>query len=134
MIQSFEYSHTERFDESIEVEDIGNTCISALKDTPFGTTQWYLIIDTNAGWSHIRQFGPLQVEEIAGKKEIDSGSFHYNFYNMEFNERNIGRIITTFLQKQGGDTFQAFEVDKEEAYKYLDFAIESLKGQRNASN
>lgn len=112
MNKSFDYLYQLKAQDSLEVEDIGNTCIHIFNDIGY---EWFLIIETELGDSYIKIFGPFNVD-------IDNYfgyGFMFNFQKKIYNEKTLSGIIDKFLNDPNKNITQAFECDKEEAYEKL---------------
>lgn len=114
----FDYLRTTQALDSISIEDIGNTCINAVNDEAL---EWFLIIETNAGWTKITEFGPLKVDS-----DKLSTSFSYTFYEKDFSERSINKTIDNFLNNPRRMITQVFEIDKNIATERFSHIKESL--------
>ncbi len=101
---TFDYLRTIQSLDSINIEDIGNTCINAINDD---AEEWYLSISTENGWSVITEFGPVTVDSNKLKNY-----FMYSKFSMEFNERKIYTLIDKFINNSKRAITQVFELEK----------------------
>ena len=114
----FDYLRTIQAMDSISIEDIGNTCITALNDDGL---EWFLIIETINGWTKVTSFGPLKVDSIKL-----STSFSYNFYEKDFSEKSINKTIDNFINNPKHMITQVEEIDKNLAKERFNSIIKSL--------
>ncbi len=114
----FDYLRTVQAMDSISIEDIGNTCINALNDDGL---EWYLLIETNNGWTKTTLFGPLKVDS-----DSLSTSFSYNYYEKDFSDKHISKTIETFINNPKYMITQVCEVDKNYAKERFNSIIKSL--------
>ena len=101
----FNYFKTVTALDSISIDDIGNTCISAINDD---AEEWILVIYTREGWTEIKEFGPLEIDSDDIKT-----FFNYNKYAHEYNEKKIKSAIDRFINNPKRMITQAQEVDIE---------------------
>lgn len=114
----FDYMRTVQALDTIDIPDIGNTCINAFND--FGL-EWYLIIDTYQGWTKIKEFGPL----LADLDHIAT-YFDYTMYQHEYSEKKISKVIEKFINNNKRMITQVFEVPKEQAENRLEAVLKDL--------
>lgn len=114
----FDYLRTVQAMDTIEIVDIGNTCINAVNDDAL---EWYLLIETKTGWTRVTTFGPLKIDS-----DSLSNNFNYNFYEKEFYEKSISKTIDSFINNPKYMITQVFEIDKEIAKKRLSAIKKSL--------
>ena len=105
----FEYLQQITAQESIDIDDIGNTSIQCFSS--YGETK-VLIIKTTDGISEIIEFGPVNtdIEELPDK-------VFYSYQRMEFSQQKIYKIINKFINDQ--IVQQVFEVTFDEAKKVI---------------
>lgn len=112
MHKDFEYLYTIQAQDTLEVEDVGNTCIHVLNDIGH---EWYMVIDTELGETRIKTFGPFNVD-------IDkyfSYGFNFNYTSMDYKESRICNMIDKFINDNKKLITQAMICDPEEAYEKL---------------
>ncbi|MBQ6632040.1 MAG: hypothetical protein IJH55_08070 [Romboutsia sp.] len=114
----FDYLRTVQAMDTIDIVDIGNTCINAVNDDAL---EWYLLIETKSGWTRTTTFGPLKIDSNSL-----STSFLYSFYEKEYAEKTISKTIETFINNPKYMITQVFEVDKEIAKERLNSIKKSL--------
>lgn len=112
MIKKFEYLYTVTAQDSLELDDIGNTCIHILNDLGY---EWYMIITTELGDTDIKTFGPFHVDMT----NYFNNGFNFNLSRISYKESKICSIIDNFLNDPKKNISQAFECTKEEAYEKL---------------
>lgn len=111
MEENFEYCLTKRFENDITISDIGNCVIRANPDVPKFT---YLWIKTELGSTRILQVGPVLLDDALQFDQLTycRDSFGCTFNSLGYDERKIGKIIDTFLNKNGFT--QAIEMTEEQ--------------------
>ena len=114
----FDYMRMVSALDTIEIDDIGNTCINTLND--YGE-EWYLIINTHEGWTEIVEFGPLVVDSNNLKTY-----FTYDKYSYEYSDKKIGKVIDKFINNNKRDITQVFEVTKDQAKNRLELVKHCL--------
>lgn len=101
---NFSFLCTRTFEDSIEIEDIGNCCIDALNDSG---DEYFLIVETDLGASTITECGPFMV---------DSGPnmsyFYFSRSYRPFKEQSIKKVIDKFLNDEKKEITQVFLIDK----------------------
>ena len=112
MIKKFEYLYTIKAEDSLELEDIGNTSIHILNDIGY---EWYMIIATELGKTQVKTFGPFHVDI---KNYFDKG-FNFNLSSFDYKESKICTLIDNFLNDPKKNISQAFECEANEAYDKL---------------
>ena len=89
----FDYLYQMQPVGALEVEDIGNCCISAIG---LLHTEYIMIIKTEGGRTKIIQQGPLYVDI----EQILPSEVSYTYSEFDFNEGKIKRIIDTWLNSK----------------------------------
>lgn len=112
MNKSFNYLYAVVAQDSLEVEDIGNTCIHVLNDAGY---EWYLIIETELGETRVKTFGPFNVD----RPDWFVRGFNYNYSFMDYRESRINNIIDNFLNDSKKMITQALVCESKEAYDKL---------------
>ena len=112
MRKSFDYLYLLQAQNSLEVEDIGNTCIHILNDAGY---EWYMIISTELGETQIKTFGPFHVD----MPNYFNRGFNYNYTCIEYKESRISNMIDNFINDGKKLISQAIVCEKEEAYEKL---------------
>ena len=85
----FEYSVQKTFDESIDVVDIGNT---ALRCTNVRMDNYYIIIKTVMGKTHILKFGPIFPD-----LDVLLSDFSTSYKKIDYKENIICKEIDKFI-------------------------------------
>lgn len=111
MNKSFDYIYTVQAEDSLEIEDIGNTCIHILNAMGY---EWFMIIKTDLGDTLVKTFGPFHVD----LNDYFKG-FNFNFSKFDYKESRICTIIDNFINDPKKNIIQAMECDPEEAYNKL---------------
>ena len=85
----FEYLKTSQYQDSIEIEDIGNCILMSLNDV---ADCWVLFISTELGYCSVVQAGPMNIDldEVSPNVYLSKISFEYN-------EKRIHKIIHEFI-------------------------------------
>lgn len=108
MTGHFSYVFIQTSQDTIDIEDIGNCYIETCNDVG---EFFYLAIRTCLGISRVTEYGPysdgIRLENVA-----------CSFYQFEYNEKKLSRIIYNFLNNQGRNITQARELEEHE-YKNL---------------
>lgn len=112
MNKSFEYLYTVKANDSIDVEDIGNTCIHVLNDSGY---EWYMIIESELGYTYTKTFGPFHVD----MPNYFSDGYSFYFSKSDYKESRICGAIDRFINDPKKCISQAMVCDKEEAYEKL---------------
>ena len=102
----FAFAKQEVFQNSIEIENVGNFGIEALNDDG---TRWYLIVSTSLGISNIFTYGPMILDS-----ELDLKSFKCSIEQMDFSEIKLKKMITSFLCDRNKKITIANTLDSEE--------------------
>lgn len=108
----FDYLRMVHALDTIDIPDIGNTCINACNDVG---QEWYLSISTHQGWTTVIEFGPLLVDA----DEIGS-YFTYDMHQHEYSDAKIRRTIDKFINNPKRIPTQVFEVMPIEAAERLE--------------
>ena len=114
----FDYLRTTTALDTIDIVDIGNCAINAMNDD---AEEWFLIIDTNEGWTKIREFGPIVVDENKLRNY-----FSYDCYASDFAEKKLRTRIDKFLNNPKRMITQVYEVEKAFATDRLNAIKDSL--------
>ena len=101
----FSYFYTKQAMGDLEVEDIGKCCIQACNDEGM---IWYLLIETNMGWTKICEYGPCTPDFFELPKSV-----YCSFSRIEYNEGKIEKRIDEFLNSKMRNITQAIVVDRE---------------------
>lgn len=106
----FDYNYQEQPLSSIDVEDIGNVCLHALNDIG---DEYFICTKTYLGWTKVIQFGPT--------KDISFPLYSSVIYNnFEYNENRLFKLVEQFLNKNGRNITQVFEVDYQDMKDAID--------------
>ena len=107
MTRDFEYFTKVVVNASISIEDIGNCAIRANNDLG---SFWFLIIQTELGFSEIFEYGPFifNVEELPK-------SCNWFYKRISYSENALSKIIDKFLNDGYRCITQAEEISMEEA-------------------
>ena len=104
--------------DTIDVIDIGNVCLNALND--YGQ-EWYLMINTELGWTTIKEFGPLLVDT-----DNIAPYFDYKMFQYEYSDKKIAKVIDKFINNQKRMITQVFEVSDSIVEERLNTSKKSL--------
>lgn len=85
----FEYLKTTQFQDSIDIESIGNVCLQSINDM---ADCWVLLIHTIMGESEVIQAGPINLDfdSVSPNVFISRTKFDYN-------EKKLHKIIYDFM-------------------------------------
>lgn len=86
----FDYLYQMQATGFLEVDDIGNCCISA---TTMLYTEYIMIVKTEGGRTKIIQYGPRYIDNDA----TIPNEVSYTYSEFDFNEGKIRRIIDSWL-------------------------------------
>ena len=117
---NFSYLFVEQSQDSIDIENIGQVCLSVFNDEG---AEYYLKIKTEYGWSKILQFGPIKSDF----KELESG-LYLSYSNIEYNEKRLYKIIDDFLNNDKRKVTQAFEISEDDFEEKLSYLTDHLGG------
>lgn len=112
MHKSFDYLYQLVAQDSLEINNIGNTCIHMFNDLGY---EWYMIIETDLGECSIKAFGPLHVD----KENYFNMGFKFECFHFDYKESIICNRIDKFLNDPKKSITQAVVCDREEAYSKL---------------
>lgn len=106
----FEYLKTSQYQDSIEIEDIGNCILMSLNDV---ADCWVLFISTKLGYCFVVQAGPvnLDFDEVSQNVYLSKNSFEYN-------EKRIHKIIHEFINNPKRTITSVQEIQEDE-YKSI---------------
>lgn len=104
-MRTFEYFFTKQAVGELELEDIGNCYIQACNDEGL---LYYLLIETNLGWTKIMEYGPAAPDF----NELPKSVF-CSFSRIEYDERKIIKKINEFLNDTKRNITQAQEVERD---------------------
>lgn len=88
-MMQFDYLYQMQATGQLDVEDVGNCCISAIDDL---FKEWILIIKTDLGLTKIIQWGPMIVDCKAPCTKM-----FYSYEQFQFSDKKIASIIEKFL-------------------------------------
>lgn len=89
-----DYSVTKTFDQTIDVVDIGNTCLHCFGDAG---DEYYIITKTIMGQFYMLSFGPV----LDGATDILCPNFTTNYIKMEYKEKKILKLISSYVNDPG---------------------------------
>lgn len=92
--------------DSLEINDIGNCSLKCFNDLG---DSFYLDIKTELGWTTIKQLGPLKLDSFN-----DAYNYSFSYLKKEFNEKNLHKLIDSFLNDNKRCITQAFIIDSDE--------------------
>ena len=123
MRTNFEYFFSRMAVGELEVEDIGDCAIEANDDIG---NFYYLVIETNLGFTKIFEYGPVRPDFNEMCKSVEC-----TFDRIEFNENKIRKRIQTFLNIPVRNITQAQIVEKEYALDGCKDIIEYMRHKEN---
>lgn len=104
----FEYLGRQEFDESIDIENLGNIYLVAV-DVQLGV-EFYLSITTSLGQTEVKQFGPVAVDFNV----VLSTYYQFSYQRFEYSETKIIKIIDKFVNPPKFTITQVVEISKEQ--------------------
>lgn len=107
MKASINYLKTEQFEESIDLEDIGNCSLKAYDSL---AREYYFNINSSLGDVTVKKFGPLQEND----NEIKT-YFNYSKFTHFYDEKKIYKDIYAFINSN--DICQVEEISKDEFFE-----------------
>lgn len=113
-----DYKQDYVFTESIDVEDIGNTCIKAIaKDG----VEYYAITKTILGKTSILKFGPVMPD-----LPLLCIGFSASFSKINYKENKICKEISMFLNNPKAEIEKAEVITEYEAYQVFPNVVEAF--------
>lgn len=85
----FKYLYEMQAIGSIDIEDIGNVCLSLTNNL---YREYIIIVKTECGMTKIIQYGPRQID-----MQLPCPSITYTYQEFEFNQNKISKIIDKAL-------------------------------------
>ena len=116
----FDYLYTAQATGSIDIENIGEVCISAINT--FMLQEYILIIHTEEGVSKIIQYGPKYIELEAAPTSVK-----YTYDEITFNQSKLINIIDRFINNPKFGISQVNIIELEEAVDKIKDLVEFLK-------
>ena len=114
----FDYLYIAQSEGSIDIEDVGNVCISAT-NTLF--QEYFLVIQTMYGRTKIIQYGPVFVDID------DVPSFvSYTYTEIDYSQGKISNIIEKFLNNPKYNISQVTLIELEDARERITDLMEFL--------
>lgn len=111
MEQTFEYKVTTIADKQLDIQDIGNCCISGIDML---TKEYYLIIKTELGVTSIIEYGPTLPDF-----NVPPPHCNYIYDRFDYNEGKIAKRIEKFLNNAYYNIQDAQIVEIEEIKPYI---------------
>ena len=102
-----DFKATAKYTDSLDIEDPGNTCIKCTNDD---WSEYYLIIKTVRAVSHILEYGP-----IAPDINTLIEDFCVKYRKVKFNEKQIYKVISRFLNDEKKSVSDAYIDDAQNA-------------------
>ena len=108
----FEYLKTSQYQDSLEIESIGNCFIQSINDE---AGSWILNIKTDLGSSTVIQAGPINIDfdEVSSNVYISKSTFEYS-------EKKLYKIISEFINNPKRIITGVELIDKDTCEKILD--------------
>ena len=119
----FEYFYSKSAFGELQIDDIGDCCIQANNDEGLF---YYLLIETNLGWTKILEYGPCAPDFDELPKAVGC-----NFSRIEFDERKIMKRIDEFLNNRFRNITQAQLVDREILFADCKSLLEYMEERTN---
>lgn len=105
---TFDYLYTVQATGQVDIEDIGNVCLSAINTAIF--QEYILIIRTELGRSKIIQYGPRYIDH-----NLTPLSVTYTYNDIEFSMSKLERTIDNFLNNPKHMISQVEQITLDEA-------------------
>lgn len=103
----FDYFYMLQPTDSIEIDDTANVCLKANNDIG---KEWYLSLNTHLGWTEVKEFGTLDIDE----DDRGDNPFNLTIYGYEYNLKRNFKIISNFLNNDKRQITQVFIMTQEE--------------------
>lgn len=120
---SFEYFYQRMAVGNLDIEDLGNCAIEANNDDGLF---YYLLIETNLGFTKVFEYGPIQPDFHELPKSVKC-----TFDRIEYTEAKLSKIIQNFLNGGFKGITQAQIIDKD---TLLDNCTDIIEYMRNKDN
>lgn len=117
----FEYLYTTQATGFIDIEDIGNVCISAVNTFLF--QEYILIVRTEYGKTKVIQYGPKFIDD---DNTVVPSFVSCTYVEFDFNSGKIKGIIDKFLNNPKNGISQVTEIDLEDASRQIRNLVEFL--------
>ena len=113
-MRSYEYLYEVKATGFIDIENIGEVCLSATNDF---LQERILIIHTEYGKTKVLQYGPVYVDHV--QTPLNS---QYTYGEFDYDDRKIDKIIDKFINEPKFSTTQVTEISYEDAMdRIIDF-------------
>ena len=119
----FEYFYSKSAFGELQIDDIGDCCIQANNDEGLF---YYLLIETNLGWTKILEYGPCAPDFDELPKSVSC-----NFSRIEFDERKIMKRIDEFLNNRFRNITQAQIVEREVLFEDCKSLLDYMEERTN---
>lgn len=107
----YDFSVTETYDKSLQVDDAANCCIRA-RDAE--GLEYYLRIKTVMGMTSLFEVGPVLAD-----MPILADGFHVNYQHTKYSDKKIDKWVDSFLNNPKFGLTEAEEVIESEMWSVL---------------
>jgi hypothetical protein len=113
-MRSYEYLYEVKATGFIDIENIGEVCLSATNDF---LQEKILIVHTEYGKTRVIQYGPIYVDNVQRPT-----SSKYTYDEFDYNDSKLDKIIDKFINDPKFMTTQVVEIPLDEAEgRIIDF-------------
>ena len=119
----FDYLYEVQATGSIEIEDVGNFAISITSDI---YEEYFMVVVTQYGMSHIIQYGPINIEidELPDK-------VCYSYQRIEYNQSRLSKIIDKYINDSYKHVTQVTLIDIEDVKSNIKDLLRYVLCQKN---
>lgn len=114
----FNYMYVQESMGSVEIDDIGNFCISVTNDF---YKEWLMIVTTMYGITEVIQYGPLNIDF----DELDS-KVTYTYQRFDYSESKICKMVDYYINDNSKMTTQVTVIDFEDARNKIKSMVDYL--------
>lgn len=118
----FDYMYTMTAEDSIEIEDIGNFCLSVTNDLYL---EWIMMCTTTYGITTYLQAGPFRIDF----DELDDRVV-YVFQRMEYNQGKLCKLIDSFINDDKKRVTQVSLISEDKAKSSIKDLVRGLYEQQ----
>ena len=118
MEATYNYLPTTTYEDSINIENIGECCLECYNDLGEG---YYLWVTTSLGMTKILQYGPYY-------DDITPTYCNYSFQQFQYSEQKIDRTISKFISDPKKAITQIQQVEPEDILDKLIDLKEFMNG------
>lgn len=114
----FEYLKTSQYQDSVDIESIGNCYLQSVNDS---ADSWILSVETNLGYSTVTQAGPINLDF-----DTPGSSLYISKQSFDYNEKKLYKIISDFINYPKRLITNVEIIDKETYKNILEKILNSM--------